>query len=202
MYMKRFYLLAVAGLMMAGAASLYAQVPQGPEGAQLPEGFNPENIQIPPVLTPEQKTAQMTEKYNLTPEQQAAVLELNTKYDGKLDFRMEPMDQSQDPRKMSDAERQQFFDQMMNRMADMQERQQQMQKDQKEYDKAMKNILDKNQYRIYRKEMREREEERLRMQQGMGGGFPGGGMPGGGFPGGPGGFPGGGFPGGGFPGGF
>ena len=74
--MKKFFLLAVAGLM-AGAV-LFAQEPQIPEGMP----------QMPKILTPEEKTAEMAAKYELTDEQQAALLELNKKYDGKLEFRM------------------------------------------------------------------------------------------------------------------
>lgn len=195
--MKRLFLMAVIGLM-AGTAGMFAQSPQG-----RPEGGRPE---LPPVLNPEEKTARMTEKYNLTPEQQAAVLELNKQYDGKLEFRPADMGERKDFRKMTDAEREEFFSKMQEQMGEMQEKMQQMQKDQKEYDKAIKEILDKNQYKEYRKEQRRRELEMQRMQQQQGGfpggpgGFPGG--PGGGFPGGPGGGFGG--PGGGFggPGGF
>ncbi|MCR5351924.1 MAG: DUF4890 domain-containing protein [Bacteroidales bacterium] len=186
--MKRILLLAVAGLM-AGAASLSAQAPQG--------GANPP--QMPPILNPEEKTAQMTEKFSLTEEQQTALLELNKQFDGKLEFRPEGMGERKDPRKMSDEEREAFFNQMMDQMAEMQERMQEMQKAQKEYDKALKLILTKDQFKEYRKEQRKREQEMQRMQQqsgmgGMQGGFPGGGFPGGGFGG-----PGGGFGG---PGGF
>ena len=199
--MKKLFLLAVAGLV-AGAASLTAQPPQGQSG---PEG----RPQRPPVLNPEEKTAQMAEQYGLTADQQKAVLELNQRYDGKLEFRPEGFGEGterKDPRKMTDAEREEFFGQMQERMADMQERMQQMQKDQKAYDKELKEILDKDQFKAYRKEQRKREQEMQRMQQRMGGGMQGG-FPGG--PGGPGGFPGGpgggfGGPGGGFggPGGF
>ena len=188
--MKKFFLLAVAGLV-AGAVSLSAQAPQAPEGAgKLPE--------MPKILNPEEKTADMAEKYGLTEEQQAAVLELNKQFDGKLEFRPESMGEQRDFRKMTDAERQEFFGKMQDMMADMQARMQQMQKDQKEYDKAIKEILTKDQFKAYRKDQRKREQEMQRMQQqsGMGGGPMGGGFPGGGFPGGPGGFPGGGFPGG------
>ena len=194
--MKKLFLLAVAGLV-AGAASLTAQPPQGgPDGRP----------QMPPVLNPEEKTAQMSEKYGLNADQQAALLELNKLYDGKLEFRPPQMGEQKDFRKMTDAERQEFFSKMQEQMGDMQARQQQMQKDQKEYDKALKEILDKDQFKAYRKEQRKREQEMQRMQQQMGGGMQGG-FPGG--PGGPGGFPGGpgggfGGPGGGFggPGGF
>ncbi len=189
--MKKFFLLAAAGLM-AGAVSLSAQAPQAPAGA----GNFPE---MPKILNPEEKTAEMTEKYNLTAEQQAAVLELNRKFDGKLEYRPEPMGEQKDFRSMTDAERQEFFGKMQDMMAEMQERMQQMQKDQKEYDKAIKDILDKDQLKAYRKDQRKRQQEMQRMQQNaMGGAQMGGGFPGGGFPGGPGG----GFPGGGFPGGF
>lgn len=189
--MKRILLLAVAGLL-AGAASLSAQAPQAPEGAgKLPE--------MPKILNPEEKTADMAEKYGLTEEQQAAVLELNKQFDGKLEFRPEPMGEQKDFRSMTEAERQEFFGKMQDMMADMQERMQQMQKAQKEYDKAIKAILTKDQFKAYRKDQRKREQELQRMQQNAMGGAPmGGGFPGGGFPGGPGG----GFPGGGFPGGF
>ena len=94
--------MAVAGLL-AGAASLSAQAPQAPEGAgKLPE--------MPKILNPEEKTADMAEKYGLTEEQQAAVLELNKQYDGKLEFRPEPMGEQKDFRSMTEAERQEFFD--------------------------------------------------------------------------------------------
>ena len=120
-------------------------------------------------------------------------------FDGKLDFRPEPMGEQKDFRSMTEAERQEFFGKMQDMMADMQERMQQMQKAQKEYDKALKEILTKDQFKAYRKDQRKREQEMQRMQQNAMGGAPmGGGFPGGGFPGGPGG----GFPGGGFPGGF
>ena len=187
--MKRILLLAVAGLV-AGAVSLSAQAPQAPEGAgKLPE--------MPKILNPEEKTADMTEKYGLTEEQQAAVLELNKQFDGKLEFRPEPMGEQKDFRSMTEAERQEFFGKMQDMMADIQERMQQMQKAQKEYDKAIKAILTKDQFKAYRKDQRKREQELQRMQQNAMGGAPmGGGFPGGGFPGGPGGFPGGGFPGG------
>ena len=187
--MKRILLLAVAGLL-AGAASLSAQAPQAPEGAgKLPE--------MPKILNPEEKTADMTEKYGLTEEQQAAVLELNKQFDGKLEFRPEPMGEQKDFRSMTEAERQEFFGKMQDMMADMQERMQQRQKAQTEYDKAIKAILTKDQFKAYRKDQRKREQELQRMQQNAMGGAPmGGGFPGGGFPGGPGGFPGGGFPGG------
>ena len=186
-FMKRFLLLAVAGLM-AGAASLMAQPPQGPDGA-------PTMPEMPKILTPEEKTDQQAEKYGLSDEQKAALLELNKEYDGKLEFRMQGMPDGasrRDMRNMSDAEREEFFSKMMDSMADMQERQQQMQKDQKAYDNAIKNILDKKQLKAYRADRRKEEADRQRAMQQFGGGMPGG----------PGGFPGGGFPGGGFPGGF
>lgn len=190
-------ILAVAGLMV-GAACVYAQPPQGPQGGR---------PQMPPVLNPEEKTAQMTETYGLNAEQQQAVLELNKLYDGKLEFRMPDMGEQKDIRSMSESERQEFFNKMMEQMGDMQERTQQMQKDQREYDKAIKEIFTKDQLKAYKKDQRKRQQEIQRMQQQQGG-FGGPGGPGG-FPGGgPGGFggPGGGFggPGGGFggPGGF
>lgn len=185
--MNKFFLLAVAGLV-AGTVTLSAQAPEAPEGMP----------QMPKILTPEEKTAQMAEKYQLTEEQQAAVLELNKKYDGKLEFRMEQTEQ-RDFRKMTDAEREQFMNEMMSRMNEMQEKQAEIEKNQKAYENDLSSILDKKQLRKYRTDQRRAEAERQQaMQRGFGGGMPGGGMmpPGGGFPGG-------GFPGGGFgPGGF
>ena len=193
-FMKRIIVLAAIGLM-AGAASLYAQAPQG---MALPEGERPQ-FEMPKVLTPEEKTAEMAEKYGLSEEQQVSLLALNQKYDGKLEIRMAPQGEQRDFRKMSDEERQQFMNEMMSQMSDMQEKQAQVEKNQKAYEDELKNILDKKQLRKYRTDQRRAEAERqAAMQRGFGG-MPGGGMmpPGGGFPGG--GFPGGGFGG---PGGF
>jgi uncharacterized protein (UPF0305 family) len=186
--MKRFFLLAVAG-MMAGAV-MFAQEPQIPEGMP----------QMPKILTPEEKTADMAAKYELTDAQQAALLELNKKYDGKLEFRMPEQTEQRDFRKMSDAEREKFMNEMMSRMNEMQAKQAEIEENQKAYEEELKNIFDKKQLRKYRTDQRRAEAERQQaMQRGFGGGMPGGGMmpPGGGFPGG--GFPGGGFGG---PGGF
>ena len=187
--MKKCFVLAVIGLM-AAAANLSAQ-PQ--QGAGMP--------QMPPVLNPEEKTAQMAEKYKLTEEQKQAVLELNQKYDGKLEMKMPEQGEMKDFRKMTDEEREQFMKEMQSRMAEMQETQAQLEENQKAYENELKGILDKKQFRKYRSDiLRAQAEREQAMQRGFGGGFPGGGFPGGGFPGG--GMPGGGFPGGGFPGGF
>ena len=193
-------LMTAFAALFVGTATLFAQQPQQPP--QGPQGGRPE---APKVLSPEEKTAQMAQDYELTAEQEAAVLELNKQYDGKLEFRMEGFGQGngerKDPRNMTDAEREEFFEQMQERMAQMQEKQAQMDKDQKAYDKALKDILNKEQFKAYRKDQKKKEQERQQRmggpRNGMGGpgGFPGGGM------GGPGGFGGGGF-GGGFEGGF
>jgi len=190
--MKKLFLLTVAG-MMAGALCASAQMP--PMGAMPPMGQMPEGMEMPKILTPEEKTAEMAQKYSLTEEQQTALLELNKKYDGLLELRMEQTEQ-RDFRKMTDAEREQFMNEMMNRMSEMQEKQAQIEKNQKAYENDLASILDKKQMRKYRTDQRRAEAERqAAMQRGFGG-MPGGGMmpPGGGF--------GGGFPGGGFPGGF
>lgn len=186
--MKKLFILAFAG-MMAGVLSASAQFP--------PMGGMPEGMEMPKILTPEEKTAEMAQKYDLTEEQQTALLALNQKYDGKLELRMEQPAEQQDIRKMSEEERQAFFNKMMDQMGDMQAKQAEIEKNQKAYEEELKNIFDKKQLRKYRTDLRRAEAERqAAMQRGMGGmGFPGGGMPGGGFPGG-------GFPGGGFPGGF
>ena len=186
--MKKYLVLAVAGLMV-GAASLFAQAPQGQAPGNVP--------QLPPVLNPEEKTAQMAEKYKLTDEQKQAVLELNQKYDGKLEYKMPEQTEMRDFRRMTDEERDAFMKDMQSRMAEMQETQAKLEENQKAYENELKGILDKKQFRKYRSDiLRAQAEREQAMQRGMGG-FPGGGFPGGGFPGGgPGGFPGGGFPGG------
>lgn len=187
-------LMTAFAALLVGTAMLFAQQPQQP-----PQGGRPE---APKPLTPEEKTAQMAQDYDLTAEQEAAVLELNKQYDGKLEFRFEGFGQGngerKDPRNMSDAERQEFFEQMQERMAQMQEKQALIEKDQKAYDKALKEILTKDQFKAYRKDQRKKEEERQQRMGGPRGGFggpgmggPGGGFPGGGGMGGPGGFGGG-----------
>ena len=187
--MKKLFILAIAG-MMAGAVFASAQFP--PMGGGMPPmgGMQmPEGMEMPKILTPEEKTAEMAQKYGLTDEQQTALLALNQKYDGLLELRMEQTEQ-RDFRKMTDAEREQFMNEMMNRMSEMQEKQAQIEKNQKAYENDLASILDKKQMRKYRTDQRRAEAERqAAMQRSMGGGFPGGGFPGGGFPGG--GFPGG-----------
>ena len=178
--MKKLFILAIAG-MMAGVLSASAQFP--------PMGGMPEGMEMPKILTPEEKTAEMAQKYDLTEEQQTALLALNQKYDGKLELRMEQPAEQQDIRKMSEEERQAFFNKMMDQMGDMQAKQAEIEKNQKAYEEELKNIFDKKQLRKYRTDLAEAERQAA-MQRGMGGmGFPGGGFPGGGFPGG--GFPGG-----------
>ena len=183
--MKKIFLLTVAGLM-AGALCVSAQPPMG-MGQMPPMGQMPEGMEMPKILTPEEKTAEMAQKYNLTDEQQAAVLELNKKYDGKLELRMEQQTEQRDFRKMTDAEREKFMNEMMSRMNEMQEKQAEIEKNQKAYENDLSSILDKKQLRKYRTDQRRAEAEREQaMQRGFGGGMmpPGGGFPGGGFPGG------------------
>ena len=221
--MRKVLVLAVAGLV-AGAASLLAQVPdQGPQG-------RPDGLQTPvESLNPEEwagiRTDEMTEKYNLNPEQQKAMFDLNRQYAGKLEFTQPegPGGQSGQMRQggrreqaaeggsgerraapqMSQEEREKMFAQREERMAQREEQLEQIQQDRKAYDKAVKGILDKKQYKAFRKEFRKEDQQiqnLLNQSNGMGnpmGGPPGGfGGPGGG---GPGGFGGGGFGG---PGGF
>ncbi len=189
--MKKVFLLAIAG-MMAGAVFASAQFP--PMGGGMPPmgGMQmPEGMEMPKILTPEEKTAEMAQKYGLTEEQQTALLALNQKYDGKLELRMNQEEgERPDIRKMSDEERQAYFNKMMDQMGDMQQKQADIEKNQKAYEEELKDIFDKKQMRKYRTDLRRAEAERqAAMQRSMGGGFPGGGFPGGGFPGG--GFPGG-----------
>lgn len=158
-----------------------------------------------------QRTQEMLEKYNLTPEQEEAVRALNLKYASDLNFRPAGMQDENgerpDFRSMSESERQAFFQQMQERMGEMQEKMQQMREARKDYEKELEGVLDKDQFKAYRKDRRREEGEMQRRMQGgnrgrggMGPGGPGGfGGRGGGFGG-----PGGGFggPGGGFGGDF
>ena len=86
-----------------------------------------------------------------------------------------------DPRSMSESERQEFFQQMQERMAKMQDAWAEIEDNQKAFDLAMKDILNKDQYKQYKKDRRKEEAERQRrMQGGMGGPRGGMGGPGGG----------------------
>lgn len=210
--MKRILLLAAVGLM-AFAASVSAQPPMGGGGGFPPMGGGG----MPPMggggfpgmgagmseavdnRTPEEKTEEIATKYKLTPEQTQALLELNRAYDGKLQMAVDTTAMRQDFRSMSEEERQEYFNSMQERMSEMMEKNEEIAGNQEDYEEALKQILDKKQYRKYRTDKekdalrRQREMER-QFQAGMGGGFPGGGFGG----------PGGGFGGGGFggPGGF
>lgn len=198
------YLMIAAALLLA-SLSLQAQPPQG--GRQGGRPGRGEGFKMPEVLADtvyaETRTAEMTEKYQLTQEQVASVYALNLEYASKL--QMDPTlfgprqeGERKDPRNMSESERQEFFQQMQERMAKMQDAWAEIEDNQKAFDLAMKEILTKDQYKQYKKDRRKEDNERQnRMQGGPRGGFGG--------PGGRGGFggPGGGFggPGGGFGGG-
>ena len=149
--------------------------------------------------TPEERTADLVEKYGLDAEQEASVLALNKHYfGGNIAMAMEvdstaTMDFRQ-MQQLSDEEREEMMASMQERMSEMMEKQQEIANNQENYENALKTILTKKQYRKYRTDKekeqlrRQREMERA-FQSMMGGGFPGGGFggPGGGF-GGPGGF--------------
>ena len=151
--------------------------------------------ELPPLPTPEEKTAEMTEKFKLSEEQQQALLELNRRYDGKLEYRPDQQNMNmQDIREMSDKEREEFMNKMMAQMQDMQKIMEEIQENNEAYENALKALFDKKQFRAYQRDKRQKEtEQRRRMESafmGMGGGFGdfgGGGFGGGGF-GGPGGF--------------
>ena len=155
--------------------------------------------ELPPELSPEDKTAEMAELFGLSEEQKATLLELNRRYEGKLEYRPQQQEM-RDIREMSDAERQEMFEKMMAQRQDMEKIMAEIEENNKTYDNALKALFDKKQFRLYQREKRRKEtEQRRRMESafgGFGGGFPGGGFggPGGGFGG-----PGGGFGG---PGGF
>ena len=202
--MKRFLLLAVVGLL-AGALSLNAQPPMG-------GGFPPMGGGMPPMggggfpgmggmgsaadtRTPEEKTDEVATKYGLNDEQRQALLELNLAYAGKLQMAVDTTMMQRDFRSMTEEEREAMFADMESRMSEMMEQSQEIAGDQEAYEEALKQIMDKKQYRKYRVDQ---EKEQLRRQRemeqqfrgGFGGGMPPMGGPGGGFGGfgGPGGF--------------
>lgn len=208
--MKKILTLTAAALLLM-SLNLQAQPPQGGRPGGRPEG-RPERgeFKMPEVLADtvyaETRTADMAEKYQLTEEQFAQVFALNLEYASKLQFDPSIMGERnqgerKDPRSMSDAERQEFFNQMQERMVKVQDAWAEIEDNQKAFDLAMKEILTKDQYKLYKKDRRKEDAERQRRMQG-----PRGGMGGPGGPGGRGGFggPGGGFggPGGGFGGDF
>lgn len=198
--MKKLIYLTVAGLL-AGAVTLFAQMPGGgfpgggfPGEGGFPGGGEFKMPELPPLPTPEEKTAEMAELLKLSEEQKTALLELNRRYDGKLEYRPEQQE-FKDIREMSEAERQEFFEKSMAQAQDREKVMAEIEENNKMYDNALKALLDKKQFRAYQKEKRRKEiEERRRFESmfmggpggfgGFGGGFGG---PGGGF-GGPGGF--------------
>ena len=199
--------LMIAAALLLASLTLQAQPPQGGRPGGRPgrgEGFKMPEV-LPDSIYASNRTSDMTEKYQLTEEQVPQVFALNLEYASKLQFDPAIMgDRNQgerkDPRSMSDAERQQFFQQMQERMAKVQDAWAEIEDNQKAFDLAMKEILTKDQYKLYKKDRRKEDAERQRMQGGpRGGGFGPGGPGRGGFGG-----PGGGFggPGGGFGGDF
>ena len=198
--MKKSFYLTVAG-MLVGGVCLFAQMPGGGfPGGGFPGGGFPggemKMPELPPVLSPEERTDEMAEKFGLSEEQKATLLELNRRYEGKLEYRPDPQEM-RDIREMSEEERNAFFEKMMAQREEMEKVQEEIEQNKKTYDNALKALFDKKQYRAYQKEQRQKEtEQRRRMESMFMGGGPGGGFggPGGGFGG-----PGGGFGG---PGGF
>ena len=207
--MKTILTLTAAALLLM-SLNLQAQPPQGGRpGGRPGERPGREEFKMPEVLADtvyaETKTAEMAEKYQLTEEQFAQVFALNLEYASKLQFDPSIMGERnqgerKDPRSMSEAERQEFFNQMQERMMKVQDAWAEIEDNQKAFDLAMKEILTKDQYKLYKKDRRKEDAERQRRMQGPRGGMGGPGGPGrGGFGG-----PGGGFggPGGGFGGDF
>lgn len=195
--------LMIAAALLLASLSLQAQPPQGGRPGGRPgrgEEFKMPEV-LPDSVYAANRTADMTEKYQLTEEQVPQVFALNLEYASKLQFDPAIMGPRQEgerknPRNMSDAERQEFFQQMQERMAKVQDAWAEIEDNQKAFDLSMKEILTKDQYKLYKKDRRKEDAERQRMQGGPGFGGPGGG------PGGRGGFGGPGGRGGGFGGGF
>jgi hypothetical protein len=212
--MKKIFFGAVA-VMMLCAANLQAQ-PQGgyPGGQGRPGGFGQGGeFKMPEPVTDSafvaDKITEMIDNYDITVEQEAKIRPILEGLAPRLNMQMtgfgEQGAERRDFQSMTDAERQQMFSQMQERMQKMEELRQDRNKAQKELDKALKDILDKEQYKAYtkdrRREDRERQSRERQYQGGPGMGGPGGGFggPGGGMGGRGGGFGG---PGGGFGGGF
>ena len=215
-YMKKIVIWAAAAMMLC-AANLQAQPGGGYPGGGYPGGGYPGRggqnpaFQMPEPVTDSayvsDKSADIAAEYDLSAEQEEQVIALLEKYVSRLNIKMtgfgNPNEEPRDYQSMTDAERREMFNQMQKRMQEMEELRQDRNKAQKEVDKAMKDIMDKEQYKAYikdrRREDRERQSRENQMRGGMGG--PGGGMggPGMGGPGGGFGGPGGGFGG---PGGF
>ncbi|NLZ19987.1 MAG: DUF4890 domain-containing protein [Bacteroidales bacterium] len=180
--MMRKFLLLAAVCLMAGAASLHAQPPMGGGfpgmGGMAPAADN---------RTPEERTEEFATKYKLSEEQRQALLELNLAYAGKLQMQVDTT-AMRDPRSMSEEEREAFFSSMQERMSDMMAQAQEISGNQEAYEDALKQLLDKKQYRKYRtdkeKEQLARQREMERQFQAGFGGFGGFGGPGGGFGGG------------------
>ena len=205
--MKKVLFFAMASLLLC-SVNLMAQPQGGFPGAPQEgrQGRGP-RFEMPKYLSDtvyaQTKTAEMAEKFTLTDEQKEKVYALNFEYAPKLQINYEALGmgrpegeegQRQNPRNMTDEQRQQFFQQMQERMAKMQDARAEVEDNQKAFDLAIKDILTKDQYKLYKKERRREENERQRRMQGIGGGPRGGfGGPGGGFggPGGRGGFGGG-----------
>lgn len=201
------HLLIAAALLLA-SLTMQAQPPQGGRSGGRPgrgEGFKMPEVLADTVYA-ETRTSEMAEKYTLTEEQVPQVFALNLEYASKLQFDPSILGERKegerkDPRSMSEAERQEFFQQMQERMMKVQDAWAEIEDNQKAFDLAMKEILTKDQYKLYKKDRRKEDAERQRMQGGFGGPGGGPGGPGRGF-GGPGGRGGFGGPGGGFGGDF
>lgn len=207
LFMKKVFHSVMAALLLC-SVNLMAQPQGGFPGDAPQEGREGRGhrFEMPKVLSDtayaETKTAEMAEKYQLTDEQKEKVYALNFEYAPKLQIDYEALGMGRpqgengermNPRNMTDEQRQQFFQQMQERMAKMQDAMAEVEDNQKAFDLAIKEILTKDQYKLYKKDRRKEEADRQRrMQGGMGGPRGGMGGPGGGF--GPrGGFGGGGF---------
>jgi hypothetical protein len=213
--MKKIFVWAAAAMMLC-AANLQAQ-PGGYPGGGFPGGGYPGGGQAGQFQMPEQvtdsayianKINQLIDDYDITVEQEEKIRPILEGLVSRLNMKMpsfgEQNGERPDYQNMTDAQRREMMNQMQTRMQQMEELRQDRNKAQKEFDKAMKDILDKEQYKAYSKDRKREDRERqsrenqYRGMGGPGGGFggPGGGMggPGGGFGG-----PGGGFGG---PGGF
>lgn len=168
----------------------------------------------------------MAEKYKLNEDQAAKVRDLNASYVGKISYpipralRDKVMkertgndletterrqndstaramrEQFRNMENISDEQRQEMMAQLQKRMEEAQAARELQEENEAGYEEALQQILDKNQFKAYKKELRREEEREQRRQEGEmrrqfeRGGFGGfggfGGPPGGGF-GGPGG---------------
>ena len=139
-----------------------------------------------PEMMAQMQTKAMAERYALTPEQQAYVLELNRQYAGRIPMPSFARPERRERPEFKEDQRPEFKEDQRPGFPGgeglSKEQQKQRKADQKAYKKSLKKILNKEQFKAYKNDLKEAEEQ----AQQFPGPRPGG--PGRGFGPGPGGF--------------